>query len=214
MEIYENEEERLEAVQRWWKENKQSMFGGVLLGVAVVVGWNMWQGNKLATAEQASGLYQQLTQASEAKQAESAQKLAERIIQQYASTAYAEYARLFLAKFKAEAGDLPAAKKLLEEALAKSGDDNLKHIARLRLGRVMLAAGEVDPALKLIEPASGSQSGKFAGLYEELKGDLYAAAKRPNDARMAYEKAKEQGANSPLLELKLNDLPAVPGAAS
>lgn len=214
MEIYENEEERLEAVQRWWKENKQSMFGGVLLGVAVVVGWNMWQGNKFATAEQASGLYQQLTQASEAKQAESAQKLAERIIQQYASTAYAEYARLFLAKFKTEAGDLPAAKTLLEEALAKSGDDNLKHLARLRLGRVMLASGEVDPALKLIEPASGSQSGKFAGLYEELKGDLYAAAKRPNDARMAYEKAKEQGANSPLLELKLNDLPATPGAAS
>lgn len=213
MEIYENEEERLEAVQRWWKENKQSMFGGVLLGVAVVVGWNMWQGNKHATAEQASGLYQQLTQASEAKQTESAQKLAERILQQYGSTAYAEYARLFLAKFKADAGDLPAAKKLLEESLAQGGDDTLKHVARLRLGRIMLAAGEIDPALRLVEPASGSQSGKFSGLYEELKGDLYAAAKRPGDARAAYEKAKEEGVNSPLLELKLNDLPAAPGAA-
>ncbi len=208
MEVYLTEEERLEALQRWWKENKQSVFGGVLLGLAVVAGWNMWQGNRLATAEQAGNLYQQLLKASETKQTESALKLGERIVAQYPSTAYAEYARFFLAKSKAEMGDLAGAKKALEEQLAKSGDDNLKALARLRLGRAMLAGGEIEPALKLIEPIGAAQTGKFAGLYEELKGDIYAAAKRPADARKAYEKAKELGENSPLLELKLNDLPA------
>lgn len=185
-----------------------------MLGVAVIIGWNMWQGNRQTTAEQASNLYQQMTQATEAKQGESAAKLGERIIQQYGSSAYAEYARLFLAKFKVEAGDFAGAKKMLEEELAKSGDENLKHLARLRLGRVMLAAGEIDPALKLLESVTDQKVGKFAGLYEELKGDLFVAAKRPGDARKAYEKAKELGEASPLLELKLNDLPAASASAS
>ncbi len=207
MEVY-TEEERLEALQRWWKQNKQSMFTGILLGLAAVGGWNMWQGNRHATNEQASNVYMQLLKANETHQAESALKLGQRLAEQYSATAYAEYARLFIAKTKAEMGDLAGAKQALEEEIAKGGDDLLKAVARLRLGRAMLAAGEVDPALKLVEPVSAKEVGKFAGLYEELKGDLYAAAKRPQDARKAYEKAKELGENSPLLDLKLNDLPA------
>jgi predicted negative regulator of RcsB-dependent stress response len=208
METYLTEEERVEALQRWWKENKQSIFGGVLLGAAVIAGWNMWQGNRRATAEQASVVFQQMAKATEAKQTDAAAKLGERLVEQYGSTAYAEYARLFLAKLKADAGDLSGAKKMLEEELAKSGDENLKALARLRLGRAMLAAGEVEPALKMLEPFFGDKVGKFGGLYEELRGDLFVAAKRPGDARKAYEKAKELGEASPLLELKLNDLPA------
>ncbi|SMF93517.1 Putative negative regulator of RcsB-dependent stress response [Methylomagnum ishizawai] len=202
-----SEEERLEALHRWWKTNKQSAFLGVLLGLAMVGAWNMWQNNRRGTVEQASNLYQQLLKASEARQTDPALKLSERLIEQYGSTSYAEYARLFLAKAKADKGDLAGAKQALEQALAKSHDDNLKALARLRLGRALLAGGETDVALKLIEPVTEQQTGKLAGLYEELKGDLYAAAKRPADARLAYGKAKELGENSPLLELKLNDLP-------
>lgn len=208
METYANDEERLEALQRWWKENKQSVFGGILLGVAVVAGWNMWEGNRRASAEQASNLYLQLLKADQSKQTDAALKLGERIVTQYGSTSYADYARFLVAKTKAGTGDLAGAKKMLEEELAKSSDDNFKHLARLRLARVMLAAGEVEPALHVVAPFGEAQVGKFAGLYEELKGDLYAAAKRPGEARKAYERAKELGEMSPMLDLKLNDLPA------
>lgn len=208
MEPYLTEEERVEALQRWWKANKQSVFTGVLVGLAVIGAWNMWQGNKQATAEQASMAFQQMTKATEAKQTDTAAKQAERIIEQYGSTAYAEYSRLFLAKFKAEAGDFAGAKKVLEDELARSGDETLKTLARLRLGRVMLAAGEIEPALKLLDAQSAGQLGKFAGLYEELRGDLFVAAKRPGDARKAYEKAKSLGEVNPVLDLKINDLPA------
>ena len=209
METYLTEEERLEALQRWWKENKSSVFGGLLLGLAIIAGWKMWQGNQQATAEQASAVYQQLTRAVEAKQSESAVKLSERLIQQYPSTTYAEYARLFLAKLKVDANDLHGARKMLEAELAQSHDDVLKSLARLRLGHVMLAQGEVEPALKMLESSTDKTVGKFAGLYEELRGDLLTAAQRPKDARTAYERAKALGNLSPLLELKLNDLPAV-----
>ncbi|MFN5744766.1 MAG: YfgM family protein [Methylococcaceae bacterium] len=208
METYSSDEERLEAAQRWWKENRQSIFSGLLLGLAIIAGWKMYQSNKADTNTQASAVYAQLTKATEAKQTESATKLADRLLQQYSSTTYAEYARLFLAKLKVDAGDLAGARKILEEAVAKSSDDAMKSLARLRLGRVMLALGEIDPALKMLDALSDNTLGKMAGLYAELRGDLLAAAKRPEDARKAYEKARAAGESSPLLELKINDLPA------
>lgn len=213
MEAYLTEEERLEALQRWWKENRQSLILGVLLGVAIIIGWNMWQGNVRSQNEQASSLYQQMLKASEAKQTEPAIKLGERVIATYPSSSYADYARLLLAKLKVDSNDLPGAKAVLEETLAKTKDENIKHIARLRLAQVMLASGETGPALSLLEPLTVEQMGKFAGLYQELKGDLYAAANRPEEARKAYEAAKESGEISPLLELKLNDLPTAPKPA-
>ena len=104
MEVYANEEERLEALQRWWKENRSSVILGLALGIAAIAGWNMWKGSQRATSEQASQVFQQLVDATEAKKADSATKLGERLIDQYGSTAYAEYARLFLAKLKVESG--------------------------------------------------------------------------------------------------------------
>jgi predicted negative regulator of RcsB-dependent stress response len=210
METYSSEEERWEAVQRWWKENANTVLAGVALGAAIIFGWSMWQSNRAETARQASIVYQQMSQATAANQTESAIKLGERILSQYGSTAYSEYARLFLAKLKADAGDFAGARKYLEEELAKSSDEGLKHLARLRLGRVLLAAGDVDGGLKLIEGYAGAKAGKFEGLYEELRGDLFAAAKRPEDARAAYLRAKAAGEPTPMLDLKLNDLPQAP----
>ena len=213
MDVLLTEEERLEALQRWWKENRQSIIVGILLGIAVIIGWSMWQKSRHATAAEASNLYQQLLKAARDHQTESATKLSERLVAQYSSTAYADYSRLFLAKLKVEAGDLAGGKKALEDALAKTGDDNLKHLARLRLGHVMLAMGDIEPALNLIVPFPAEKTGKFTGLYEDLKGDLYAASNRPELARASYEKAKELGEISPLLQLKLNDLPAASGGS-
>jgi predicted negative regulator of RcsB-dependent stress response len=208
MEDYLTEEERLEALQRWWKENRNSLMIGILLGIAVLVGWNMWQSNRLATDEQASSLYQQLLKSTRDRQVDTAIKLSERLTEQYPATTYADYARLILAKLKVESNDLAAGKKTLEDALAKTNDELFKHVIRLRLGQVMLALGEIEPALNLIVPLPPEKMGKFQSLYEELKGDLYAASDRPELARSSYQKAKELGDHtSPVLQLKLHDLP-------
>lgn len=208
METYSTDEERLEALQRWWKENKHSMLVGVVLGVGIISGWRMWESSQISSAEQASALYQQLVQATDAKQTDAATNLGERLLQQHASTIYADYARLHLAKLRADAQDLAGARKRLEEEVAQTRDDPLKLLATLRLGRVMLAQNDIEPALKMLEPMTDAVVGKFGGLYEELRGDLLTAANRPQDARAAYARAQALGNQSPVLELKLNDLPA------
>ena len=208
METYLTEEERVEALKRWWKDNKSSVISGLILGLVVIAGWKMWQAHQLDGQERASLAYHQLTQAAEAKQVDSALKLGDRLIQEHASTTYAEYARLILAKLKVDSGDLEGARLALEEKLSKGKDDVLNSLARLRLGRVLLAKGDIEGGLKSLSGATEKTAGSFLGLYEELRGDLLVAGKRPSEARAAYMKAKELGDPSPLLELKINDLPA------
>jgi len=207
MEVYSSEEERLEALQAWWKENKSSTFLGVALGAAVIAGWNMWQHNRQNQAEQASRVFQQLLKSSEDNQTDAAEKLAERLTASYPSTTYAEFAMLYLAKARVEKGDYTAARKVLEDLIHQTSDTPTKQVAMLRLGRVLLAAGDTATGLKLVESMRDSETGTFAGQFEELKGDFYLAAKRTTEARRAYEIAKELGEKSPLLELKLNELP-------
>jgi len=214
VEFYESEEQRVEALKKWWKDNSNSVITGLAVGLAVLAGWNAWQNSQHQKAEEASGLYQQLLRAVEAQQTEPAIKLSERIIEQHQGTAYATYATLFEARLKAESGDLAGAKKVLSDLLASAKDENIKHLARLRLSRVLLALGEIDPALKLLEPLKPKDMDKFESQYEELKGDLYAAQQRTSEAVAAYERAKETGETAPLLEMKITNLAVEPATSS
>lgn len=208
MEVYANDEERLEALQRWWKENGTSIVAGILVGALAIAGWNLWQNNQRSVGLQASNVYQQLLLANREQRSEAAIKLSERLIQQYPATVYGDFARLFLARLRVEAGDLAAARKTLEEAMTRLQDDELRLLARLRLAQVLLALGEQDAALTQLDGVPEDKTGKFQGAYAELRGDVLVARGQPEQARAAYEKARTQGEASPLLKLKLTDLPA------
>jgi predicted negative regulator of RcsB-dependent stress response len=210
VEFYESEDQRVEALKKWWKDNSSSVVMGLAVGLAVLSGWNLWQNHQKQKSEEASGLYQQLLKAVDAKQADPAIKLAERIIDQHQGTAYATYATLFEARLKVDAGDMAGAKKVLGDLLASSKDDNIKHLARLRLAQVLLALNEIDPALRLLEPLKSRDMGKYESRYEALKGDLYAAQQRTSEAQAAYERAKETGEAAPILDMKINNLAVVP----
>jgi predicted negative regulator of RcsB-dependent stress response len=206
MEDYYTEEERVEALKRRWKENARSVILGIGFGALMVAGWNIWQTKQLRQAEQASTVFEQLLKADQEKHADAALKLSERLIDQFPSTTYALYGRLFAAKYKVEGNDLAGAKNLLLAIVASSSDDNVRHLARLRAGQVMLALNEAEGALKLIEAPEAKVTGAYQGLFAELKGDLLLALGRMDEARAAYQQAKQLGQMSPLLELKLQDL--------
>ena len=207
MEIYDTEEERLDAVKRWWKENGQSTIIGLGLGIAVILGWNYWQEHKKAQAGQSSALYSQLIQAIGTDKKDSAEKLAERLKEQYPKTEYAAYSGLFLAKLKVQQGD-PAKAKAILKGIAAGSNKELSNIAKIRQVRLMLASGEYEQGLQLINDVDPATSSSFSGNYDELVGDLYVALDRLDQARTSYQKALENGYRSPLLQLKIDDLSA------
>lgn len=208
MEILDTtEEERLEAAKKWWKENGLASIIGVVLGLALILGWNYWQGYKKARAEQASDMYDQLLTAVKADKNDSADKIAQKLQEQYADTDYAVYGGLFQADLKIKKNDLASAKTILQKIAAEHKKE-LSNIAKIRIVRIMLANKEYQQGLQLINEIDPATSSSFSGSYDELVGDLYVALDRQGEARTSYQKAVDSGSNSPLLQLKIDDLTA------
>ena len=207
MAIYDTEEEQLEAMKRWWKENGTSTVVGVAFGIAIIVGWNYWREHKINQSNQASAIYDQLIKAAETDQKESVDKLAKRLQEQFGGSNYAAYGGLFQAKFKVQQGDIATAKDILKK-IAEGKDKELSHIAKIRLVKLMLATGEYEQGLKVINDVDQAEAAKFSDNYDELVGDLYVALDRLDEARTAYQKALKNGYQSPLLQLKIDDLTA------
>ncbi len=207
MAIYDTEEEQLEALKRWWKENGTSTIVGLALGIAVIVGWNYRQEYKRDQTNQASALFDQLLKAAETDQKETVDKFAKKLDEQFSNSNYASYGDLFRAKMAVEKGDLATAKTVLKK-LADGSDKELANVAKIRLVKLMLANGEYEEGLKIVNSVDQSAASKFSDNYDELVGDLYVALDRLDEARTAYQKALKNGYQSPLLQLKIDDLTA------
>ena len=207
MEVYNSEEEQVEALKRWWKANGTSVITGIIAGLAIIGGWNFWQSNQEQKAFQSSAMFQQLTKAAEEKNTKVVEKVSEQLITEYGSTIYAELALLIQAKAKVQQDDLSAAKDILNK-VRETSDSEIKHVATIRLLRLMLATSEYEQGLQLIAEMEKQSSESFSASYEELKGDLYVALNRPGVARTAYQNALRAGQTSPLLQVKLDNISA------
>ncbi|WP_445372923.1 YfgM family protein [Methylomonas sp. HW2-6] len=208
MAIYDTEEEQLEQLKKWWEANQTSLIAGVVTALVLVAGWNMWQNHQTSQRSQASQMYQQMLESAAKDNSESTEKLAERLPTEFASTAYANYAHLQLAKVKVQKGDLEGAKAVLKQAIQTADSEPLKHVARLRLIQLMLATGQYEQGLQLIAEVDPAKAEGFSASYDELQGDLYVALDRIDEARSAYQSAIRTGQATPLTQFKLDDVAA------
>ena len=207
MNVYATEDEQVEAIKKWWKDNGKSVIGGVIIGVAVLYGGRMWFEQRNQHIENASAEYEAMIQdLNQDKQNEAADRGAA-ILGQYSDTTYGELAALAMAKIKVDENDLVAAKSHLQWALDHAKQDEIKRIARLRLARVLHAEGKEDEALQLLNVASAD---KFAAAYDELKGDIYVAKGDVAKARTHYDLALQSleptSRTRRYIEMKLDDL--------
>lgn len=183
---YETEEQQVEAIKKWWKENSSFVIAGVILGASAIFGWRYYGDYKITHAEYAGNIYENIMQSPANQNANDLQIKVNELIAEYADTPYASLSALILAKKQAVAGDYTKAQQQLQWVVSNSTQEELRHIARLRLTRLLFAGKQYDEALKLLNidfPKS------FAVMYEELKGDLYVAQGELGQARVAYDKA-------------------------
>ncbi|WP_043529560.1 YfgM family protein [Litchfieldella xinjiangensis] len=206
------EEEQLEAIKRWWKENGKSLIAGVVIAVAGVVGWNAWQDYQANQAEAASLRYQQLVAlASQDTLDEStrseARDLADTLINEHDDRLYADLAGLIEARLAVAEGDLIAAQTALGDVIGRTSQDYIKSLARLRLARLQVATEDADAALETLEQVDAAP---LAAQRANIRGDAFIALGDEAQAREAYREAltlAEQN-EQPLygVELKLDNL--------
>ena len=215
MDAYRTEDEQVEALKRWWKENGTSTLLTIVVVVGGYFGWQAWDKNKQQQQAAASAQYQQLLQvtmeleqdANDARYA-TASHLVDTLKTEYPGSLYAHYAALMQAKLLVDQKDLEAAQAQLRWVLDNKPEPELQYLARLRLARVMFAAGEPEQALAQM---SGADYGEFASLYYELRGDIHAGQGDLEAARQDYQSALTSDTANPnampLVRMKLESLP-------
>jgi predicted negative regulator of RcsB-dependent stress response len=214
-----SEKEQIEALRSWWRENGRFIISGLVLGVALLLGFNYWNKQKAENALQASAAYEALLNEVAQGNAEAAGEKAAALAENYGSTVYAAQARLAMAKLYMDKGrDEDAAtelRALLEAADATDAKEAVM-IGRLRLAKILLYQDKPQEAIDLLQ---GYSDTAFAGRYSEALGDAYVALGQAEDAREAYTLALADDPNAPtvnrtLVQMKINDLPKASAPAA
>ncbi len=190
MAVYDlQEQEQIDALKIWWKDNGKWVMGTViaaLLIVAGIQGWRWWQQRE---AGQAAALFEQLQQELSAPNETKRNALRDQLLNQYGGTAYAARAALLTASAAFGKGALPAAAKDLQWVIDHAKEPPVQDLARLRLAGVYLDQKQYDLGLARL---SDIKSKGLAGEAGSLKGDLLLAKGQTAAAREAYRIAAEQ----------------------
>lgn len=202
MELYDSEEQQVEAIKSWWQENGKAVIIGTVVGLCAIGGWNYYQSTVKATQEAASVSYQS-TMTTLSTRGLDAQTQVQSFIDGHSDSNYASLAALQLAKVQVEAGNLDEALAQLEWAKAHTNDEALTAVASYRVARIMAEQGDYDEALATL---SSITSEDWKGRVLELKGDISLAKGDKDAAYIAYTEAQQANDAGQMLQLKLNDL--------
>jgi len=213
MNEYETEEQQIEALKKWWKENGISIGVGLVVGVAALFGWRGYVEQNNSHLIQASDLYMQAAQ-SVALQSfdkemidDKAVDINNTLINEYGDTPYAALSSLALAKLEYEKNNVDAAVAQLELAVKHASDSLIKQVANLRLARVYIEQKKYSEASSILNLAHDAA---YDAQIAELKGDIHSAKGEVSEARTAYDEAINlQGVTaSKWLKLKRQNLGA------
>ncbi|MCY4428106.1 MAG: tetratricopeptide repeat protein [Halieaceae bacterium] len=213
MDSYRTEEEQVEALRNWWRDNGKSTIAIVVLALGAGFGWQGWQQYRGEQAQSAAALYQDLLEAVNVSvslssaQAATARHLAGTLKSDYSGSIYAQFAAMQLARLAVNEDDLAAAEQELRWVLTRNPVGDIQRVARLRLARVIAARGETQQALDML----AVEAGAYAAVYAEARGDIHRLLAQEEQALAAYREAagynQDNGvANTGTLDLKLQSL--------
>ncbi len=201
------EQEQLDVLKAWWKENGNQLLGALLIVVVAMGGWRGWQYYQNQQSAEAAILYAGFIRQLESNDAKRVNDAAAMVMEKYAATGYASRAALLAALVNEQVNEAARAKTQLQWVIDHTGEAGLKDVARLRLAALLLDEKNYADAMKLLEarhPAS------FDGLYADLRGDILSAQGKSDEARsaykLAYEKADAKSIYRDLIQMKIDAL--------
>lgn len=204
------EEEQIAQMKDWWQRNGKSLILGVIVALALVIGWQTWQKREAQQAENMSVLYQQLLEASFSENTDlaTAAELLNKLDEAGSNHAYTQYARLIVARLAVDEGRLADAQAELAKVEAKPASNTLGELAQQRLARVLAAQGKAEDALQLL---TGKGLPAYQAMRDELRGDILMQLGRVQEARTAYLQAQKnlpeaEATADGLLLMKLDSL--------
>lgn len=198
MERFETEEQQVEAIKRFWKENGIAIIVGAVLGLGGLYGWRYYNDTQIGAKEQASKSYEEVV----ASLSNADKSVAEKFVSE-SDSGYSTLTALQLAKLSVDENDLEGAAAHLTKVAQTAKDEAIKSIANIRLARIQAELKQYDLALTTL--ASVSQDA-FKAQTQEVKGDILLAQGNFDGARAAYTESLSADENNQLIKMKLDNL--------
>ena len=204
----DSEQEQIDAIKAWWKENGRVITVGLVLGLGGVFGWSYWQSSATAKAERASVVYEAMVNWAMARNYAQSNELADTLMRDFSTSSYGALAGLVRANNAFADNHPDEARGFLQWVIENARREELKNIARLRGARLAADSQEYDTALSMLDAAT--DPAHFLGAYEELRGDIMVAQNDPERAINHYLNALQtQGGSDSQqarIQMKLNNL--------
>ncbi|MDH5423860.1 MAG: tetratricopeptide repeat protein [Gammaproteobacteria bacterium] len=203
---FETEEQQVEALKKWWKENGKQVIFGAVIGFGLIFGWRYYLQYSATQKSEASALFEQVIKdSSDSKLLVDKSAVFEKIKKDYNNTAYFPSAALVLAKAYYDAGNKTEAIEVLDQVIMSNGESVLILVAQERKARILIDLGKADEALDVLSVAV---SDEFESIFEELKGDAYVVKGNVEKARNAYDKALllNKSSDKKFLQMKRDNL--------
>ena len=196
-------------VRVWLREYVPAAVAALAVGIGGYFGYIQWQDYKERQAAEGSDLYEELIEALESNDRDSAGELHQRLLTDFEGSGYADHARLLMAKEYIDTTQPSLAAEELEGLVATTKDEDLRQLARLRLARVYLYLDRPEDGLEVLQAEVNSPA--WVQLTEDLRGDLLQTLGRIDEARVAYQAALDRTGqvDAGWIRLKLDNLGAV-----
>lgn len=198
------EEQEINQLKEWWKENGKTIILAFILGVGGMFGWRYWQTYQANQIAEASAGYDALIYAAEQDSTAQKAKL-EEFVQANSKTSYAVFALFDEAKNAVEKQDFAGAEVALQQVLTQSQDELLTSLSALRLSAVQFQLGQLDNALSTLEKV---KSAGFNARKTLLAGDIQLAKGDVAAAKSSFEQVLQTGSQleQQAAQMKLNNL--------
>jgi predicted negative regulator of RcsB-dependent stress response len=201
------EQEQVDALKSWWKENGKWVLGAVTVALLGFAGMQFWKSHQAQQAGEAAKLYAEVEKQVMSNDPKRVNDAAAALVDKFGSSAYAPRAQLLAVQANLQAKDVTRAKTQLQWVVEHASESGLQDTARLKLASILLDEKNFDEALKQL---NATHPEAFTGLYADLKGDVLSAQGKTEEARAAYKQALEKiDAKSMyrnLVQLKLDGL--------
>lgn len=180
-----DDQEQLDEFKVWWDQYGKLTVNLVLLALIAYASWQGYQHFQHKKAVEASEVYQTLALL-DPSEGDLINEAADKLITDYAGTPYAGRAAVLQARSAFLVGEIDGTKSKLEWVIANAQETPVKAIASLQLARILLDNKDYAGAEKIL---STNVDPGYAGLKEDLQGDILLAQGKVDEAKKLYASA-------------------------
>ena len=206
MSDYLTDEEQVDRLKRLWREWGTVVVVAIALGVGGTVGMDYYESYQISEDQRAADLYSSYTEAKTLGEPRTV--FVEELADEFGSSSYYVFTLLHEAKAAVDSADFETALKHLEIAKEVSEDTPISDLVKMRQARVEFELEKYDAALATL---ANVETDGFRWQALMLKGDVHFVRDELDDARDAYQSAKDvlpTGVDSSGVDMRVASVPA------